>query len=111
MPERLNGLVIDDRLDELDVSPNEFAARHEISEGYFRNLRNGHDLCSRRMAHRIARGLALPVEQVISESVTDGRRERAKKKDERKDEPTGPVKRQDKEKQTGPRRAAAETRL
>lgn len=106
MPERLNGLVIDERLASLGVSPKEFAHREEISEGYFRNLRGGVDLCSRRTAHRIARGLALPVDDIVAESIADGRRLRAAKP-ERKAEPTAPPKRQEQEKTTGPKRVAA----
>lgn len=93
MPESLNGPRINDRLAELDLSPADFAERNEISEGYFRNLRNGSDQCSLRTAHRIARGLALPVSEVLE-----------KKTDERQDEPTHPKRRQDNEQTTGPKR-------
>lgn len=92
MPESLNGPRINDRLAELDLSPADFAERIEMSEGYFRNLRNGSDQCSLRTAHRIARGLALPVGDVLE------------KKGE-KDEPTHPKRRQDNEQTTGPKRA------
>lgn len=93
MPESLNGPRINDRLAELDLSAADFAERNEISEGYFRNLRNGSDQCSLRTAHRIARGLALPVDEVLE------------KKNETKEEPTHPTRRQDKEQSTGPKRA------
>jgi transcriptional regulator with XRE-family HTH domain len=98
MPESLNGPRINDRLAELDLSPADFADRNEISEGYFRNLRNGSDQCSLRTAHRIARGLALPVDEVLE------------KKNETKEEPTHPTRRQDTEKTSGPKRADTELR-
>ncbi|SFO60836.1 hypothetical protein [Amycolatopsis rubida] len=108
MPDRLNGPRIDERLAELGVTPKEFAGREEISDGYFRNLRNNSDLCSRHMSHRIARGLALPVTEIVLETVGDGRRgARGAKETERKEESTGPTKRQDQEKSTGPKRVAA----
>jgi hypothetical protein len=94
MPESLNGPRINARLAELDLSPVDFAERIEMSEGYFRNLRNGSDQCSLRTAHRIARGLALPVDLVLAE-----------KKEKTKDEPTHPTRRQDTEHTTGPKRA------
>ena len=98
MPESLNGPRINDRLDELDLSPSEFADRHEISEGYFRNLRNGSDQCSSRLAHRIARGLALPLSEVVAATP---------KKTEPKQEPTHPPRRQDTEQdRKGPKRVS-----
>jgi len=96
MPESLNGPRINDRLAELDLSPADFAERIEMSEGYFRNLRNGSDQCSLRTAHRIARGLALRVDDVL-----------VKKDEETKEEPTHPKRRQDNEQTTGPKRPDA----
>lgn len=93
MPESLNGPRINDRLAELDLSPADFAERIEMSEGYFRNLRNGSDQCSLRTAHRIARGLALPVNEVLAE------------KEKKQDETTHPTRRQETEKTSGPKRA------
>lgn len=106
MPETLNGRRIDDRLDELDVSPADFAARVDLSDGYFRNLRNGSNKCSSRTAGRIARGLALPVDEIVLSSAPDGRREpKAANASETKEEPTHPKRRQDTEQtKTGPKR-------
>ena len=89
-----NGARIRERRDELDVTPAQLAERLGISKGYLRNIENGNAKPARRVIHRIARELGISVAELEAE----------KKEDERKDEPTHPTRRQDKEQSTGPKR-------
>jgi transcriptional regulator with XRE-family HTH domain len=89
-----NGARIRERRDELDITPAQLAERLGISKGYLRNIENGNAKPARRVVHRIARELAIPVAELEAE-----------KKDECKDEPTHPTRRQDTEKTSGPKRA------
>lgn len=99
------GARIRERREELDISPGTFAQRVQIVTGSLRNIENGTKKPSRRLLNRIARELALPFAE-LAQAYADAAEQ---KDDERKDEPTHPTRRQEKEQdKTGPKRATDE---
>lgn len=101
-----NGARIRERREELDLSTGELADRLGISQGFLRNIEGGHDPASNRVLHRIARHLAVSVDELMRTSGGEGIPDPPPPQP--KNLPTHPPKRQDSEGgKTGPRRAVS----
>ncbi|MGW4484283.1 helix-turn-helix domain-containing protein [Amycolatopsis sp. NPDC004368] len=94
-----------ERQDELDFSRSALAERMRISRGHLNNILNGTAKPSRRVIYRFSRELDLPIQEFwCGKRTPQGDPSEPPRQPTR--EPVGPARRQDKETQTGPKRAA-----
>jgi transcriptional regulator with XRE-family HTH domain len=75
--------LVRDRRDELDLSNRFIAEQCGISEGYANNVLNGRDNPSRRLIYRLARVLALPFDQIVTDDQAKRCTRRSRKTPER----------------------------